>query len=340
MTMPAATNGARHLTPVPLPPDDCPILGRSEAIRRAIGVVMRFAPTDLPVLLVGATGTGKELFARELHARSGHRGQFVDVNCAALPREMVESLLFGHRRGAFTGANEASLGLMAAADQGTLFLDELTSLPMEGQAKLLRALDTREIRPLGETTKRRLTCRFIAAAQDDVQARVARGELRVDLFQRLAGVVIELPALVDRPEDILVLAAGFARDLGRRLPVAARSILEGHSWPGNVRELRGAIQRAAHLAGAAEEVTTESLQEAILLGASPRAPPPRPRAVSSQARALFELCEAHGWDVERAARSIGLSRATLYRRLRAHGLAAPGRPDPSLAIASQSHETA
>jgi DNA-binding NtrC family response regulator len=309
----------RQFTPVPLPPEDCPILGVSPAIRRAIGLALRFAPTELPILLVGPTGSGKELFARCIHQWSGRRGAHVDVNAGALPREMVESLLFGHRKGAFTGAMESSDGLLVAADGGTLFLDELTSLPPEGQAKLLRVLETGEVRALGAAANRAVRCRFVAAVQEDVDGRVRRGEFRLDLYQRVAGVVIRLPALAERPEDIVPLARVFARTHARELTPEAEVVLGGYGWPGNVRELRAAVIRASFLTQG-QGVDAGAMLEAIELSApreEVRVSGPTPGVDSEE---LIALCRRHRWDVGSAARAIGIGRSTLYRRLRETGI--------------------
>src|SRR5207249_3180484 len=171
----------------------------------------------LPILLVGPTGTGKELFARLIHFLSGRAGQQVSVNCGALPCEMADSLLFGHRKGSFTGAAESHAGHFERANGGTLFLDELTSLSDLLQIKLLRALDDGVILPLGAIVERHLDIRVVAAAQEDIYEAVRVGSLRSDLFQRVAGVIVRLPALAERPEDIFPLAEHFARVGNRTL---------------------------------------------------------------------------------------------------------------------------
>jgi DNA-binding NtrC family response regulator len=312
----------RHDTPVPLPPDDCPIVAVSAAMRRAVGLALRFAPTELPVLLVGPTGSGKELFARQIHTWSRRGGPLVDVNAGALPREMVESLLFGHRRGAFTGAVQSTEGLVTAAGQGTLFLDELGAFPAEGQAKLLRVLECGEVRPLGETQNRPVRCRFIAAVQDDLESKIASGAFRADLYQRLAGVVIRIPALAERPEDIVPLARRFAFEQGKVLSVEAEVALVAQRWTGNVRELRSAVIRATML-GEGGSVLESELREAIALCAP--VAPRLPRGLAGPPGVdLVAHCRAHGWDIESAAEAVGVSRATLYRRLRESGID-PGR---------------
>jgi DNA-binding NtrC family response regulator len=320
---PGAQSGPVRLdTPVPLPPEDCPIVAVSASMRRAVGLALRFAPTELPILLVGPTGSGKELFARQIHIWSRRAGPLVDINAGALPREMVESLLFGHRRGAFTGAVQSTEGLVTAAGQGTLFLDELASLPAEGQAKLLRVLECGQVRPLGETLNRPVRCRFVAAVQDDLDAKIASGAFRPDLYQRLAGVVIRIPALAERPEDVVPLARRFAFEQGKVLTVEAEVALLAQRWPGNVRELRSAIVRATLLGEGGSILETE-LREAIALSGPAIAR--LPRAVAGPPGIdLVAHCRAHEWEIESAAAALGVSRATLYRRLRESGID-PGR---------------
>ena len=224
-----------------------PIVGVSPAIKRAVHLVERFAPTTLPILLVGATGTGKELFARHIHYVSRRAGELIDVNCGALPQEIADSLLFGHRRGAFTGAVDSVEGHLERADRGTLFLDEVLHLSPAAQVKLLRALETMEVQRVGDRVKHRVDFRVVSAAHEDTRQRLDAGMFRHDLFQRLAGIVIELPLLVDRPDDIVLLAEHFAAARGQRLEPDSAAVLQNYEWPGNVRELRLAIERAGYL---------------------------------------------------------------------------------------------
>jgi transcriptional regulator with PAS, ATPase and Fis domain len=294
----------------PLPP----LLGSSPAIRRALQLVDRYAPTTLSILVVGPTGTGKELVARHVHARSRRVGHFVPVNCGALPREMTESLLFGHRRGAFSGAVESRRGHVERADRGTLFLDEVLCLSPEGQTKVLRALDTGEIQPLGEEGERFVDLRVVAAAQESVWVELDDGTFRSDLYQRIAGVVVVLPPLAERAEDILPIARYFTELAGRSLEAGADRVLERHAWPGNVRELRQVIERAGQLV---ENGTLPpgALVEAIHLGARPGAH----RAGSSRREDLLAVCQSNEWDVQRIAAALGVRRTQLYARLRAAG---------------------
>ncbi len=288
------------------------IVGVSPAIRRAVALAERYASTPLPVLLVGATGTGKELFAQYLHERSGKSGPLVDVNCGALPREMVESLLFGHRRGAFTGAVESTEGYVARGHGGTLFLDELTSLTHDAQVKLLRVLETNEVEALGASRKRRIDLRIVAAAQDDLPAALSDGRLRRDLYQRLAGVVIELPLLAHRSDDLMPLAEHFASLNHRTLEPGVDAVLHAYAWPGNVRELRFAIERAGYLVENGS-LSAAAVAQAIALG----------REATSEQRSFEDIITAGvttGWNAARMATELGFHRSTLFRRLRQQGL--------------------
>jgi transcriptional regulator with GAF, ATPase, and Fis domain len=228
------------------------IIGGSPGLRRVLDQVDRLAPTAESVLIQGESGTGKEGIAHRIHARSGRRGPLVVVNCAALPAELAESELFGHVRGAFTGAVAERVGLIAAADGGTLFLDEVGELPLEVQAKLLRVLQEREIRPLGGRRVERVDVRFVAATLRDLEARVAQGLFRDDLLFRLSTFTLVLPPLRERGDDVLRLARHFVAEMAQRPGVGSRTLarstgaaLRGHAWPGNVRELQAALLRAA-----------------------------------------------------------------------------------------------
>src|SRR6266487_3741219 len=243
------------------------ILGESPVLRRAISLAERFARTSLSVLLQGATGTGKELFARRIHKRSGRTGRFVPVNCGALPRTMIESLLFGHRRGAFTDAHESVPGFIEAADRGTLYLDELASLPLEDQVKLLRVLESGDVYRVGETEPRGVDLRVVASVQESPVSLVAAGALRLDFCERVAGVVIILPPLCERGDDVLVLADHFACRQGKAMGPGVYDKLRGYRWPGNVRELLATLERAGALSDGGP-IEAHTIAEAIELGAS------------------------------------------------------------------------
>lgn len=295
-----------------------PLIGESAAMRRVRDLVQRFGPTGLPVLLVGPTGAGKDLVARHVHAASGRRGPWVPVNCGSLPREMADSLLFGHRRGAFSGAVESRIGHFERAGGGTLFLDEVFSLPEETQVKFLRALEDGEVQPLGEGERRMVDLRIVAAMQEDAARRVDSGLFRRDLFRRLAGVVIEIPALADHADDVLLLARYFAGMQGRTVEPDAERALLAHGWPDNVRELRQAIERAGYLV-LDGTLPRGAIEEAIALG-TPRGLLANGKDGRLSPHLIATACAEHGWNAERVAAALGIHRATLFRQLQRLGL--------------------
>jgi DNA-binding NtrC family response regulator len=293
---------------------------------RAKALAEHFAPTNLPVLLLGATGTGKDLLAQWIHHWSGRRGAMVDVNCAALPRELVEAELFGHGPRAFTGARAGKAGLLEAADGSTLFLDEVDSLAWEAQAKLLRVLETGQVRRVGETGTRRVDVRVIAAGQEELPDRVTKGVFRADLYHRLAGVVIELFPMAVRAGDLLPLARHFAECQGRTLSAETEDLLLRYEWPGNVRQVRYAVERAACVAEDGV-ITARAMARAIDLGAAAvsggGAGSARPEASTSNAPGYTELlavCAAAQWQAQRVAERLGVGRSTIYRWLSGYGI--------------------
>jgi len=231
------------------------ILGESEAIKRTVAETQRVATTETNVLLLGESGTGKELFARALHHLSSRREKpFVAINCAAIPETLIENELFGHERGAFTGANDRRLGKFELAAGGTVFLDEIGELPLAVQGKLLRAIEEKTIDRIGGKAPLPVDVRVVAATNKDLKAAVEKGEFRGDLFFRLAVFPIEIPALRQRDNDVLLLAREFATQLGKELRGREATLsedslraLQRHPWPGNVRELENAIERACIL---------------------------------------------------------------------------------------------
>ncbi len=236
------------------------ILGESEAIKRAVAETQRVAQTEATVLLLGESGTGKELFARAVHHLSNRRDKpFVAINCAAIPETLIENELFGHERGAFTGAADRRLGKFELASSGTVFLDEIGELPLTVQGKLLRAIEEKSIDRIGGKAPIPVDVRIVAATNRDLRAAVDQGQFRGDLFFRLAVFPIDIPPLRERGEDIVLLARHFAAELGKELrsreaTLSESSIqaLRGHHWPGNVRELENTIERACILADSAE----------------------------------------------------------------------------------------
>src|ERR1700733_1725709 len=228
------------------------IVGNSDALHKVLGMVQIVSPTDATVLINGETGTGKELIAEAIHKCSNRsKGPFVKVNCAAIPAGLLESELFGHERGAYTGAVARSVGRFERANRGTLFLDEIGDLPLELQAKILRVIQEREFERLGSSATIRTDVRVICATHRNLVEMIAQREFRADLFYRLSVFPIELPALRDRPEDIRLLVQHFAMDYARRMRMPITAIAEEfiaacarHPWPGNVRELQNFIERS------------------------------------------------------------------------------------------------
>jgi DNA-binding NtrC family response regulator len=297
----------------PRPPG---FIGASRPIQALFALIQRAAPSPHTVLITGESGTGKELVARGLHVASG-RSTFLAVNCAALPEQLLESELFGHERGAFTGADRDKPGLFEAADGGTLFLDEVSELPAALQPKLLRALEQREIRRVGSTRARTVDVRVIAATNGSLEDRVADSRFREDLYWRLNVLPIHVPPLRDRPADIPLLAEHFLGD--RRLAPDAMAMLTAYAWPGNVRELRNAIERAVTLAPGFE-IRPSDLPERIQQAGQAAA---RVADASRRHIPLRELerdyileilRQVHG-NKSRAAEILGLDRKTLYRKL-------------------------
>ena len=293
------------------------IVAVSESMRGVMKAIGRLADSQATVLITGETGTGKEVIARALH-RHGSRAAhpFVAVNCAAIPTGLLESELFGHRRGAFTGAVADAPGSIRAADHGTLFLDEIGDMDAAMQAKLLRVLEMREVVPVGGSRPIAVDVRIIAATHRDLAERVSEGEFREDLYYRLGVVPLHLPPLRERLADILPLAERFLGP-GRTLSAAAAARLLAHPWPGNVRELRNAMERVATLGrGRIVEVA-----ELDFLGAVH--PPPEPQAstlaeavAQLEARMIREALDATGGNRAEAARRLGIHRQLLYEKLR------------------------
>jgi transcriptional regulator with GAF, ATPase, and Fis domain len=247
------------------------IVGRSDIMQEVFRLVEQVAPARSTVLITGESGTGKELIAKAIHESSMRAGKpFVTVNSSNIPSELLESELFGHTRGAFTGAVAAKKGLFEVADGGSIFLDEIGDIPPETQVRLLRVIQEREFTPLGDTTPRRVDVRIIAATNIDLKEAVKQGAFREDLYYRLAVVPIELPPLRDRREDILPLAQHFIekyneeneRHISQQVKPEVLALLEAYSWPGNVRELENAIERAVVIAPG-DEVTRECLRPEI-----------------------------------------------------------------------------
>jgi two-component system response regulator FlrC len=323
-----------------------PIAADPESLS-VLALADRLASSDIPVLINGPTGTGKEVLSRFIHNRSPRADKpFVAVNCAAMPEAMLEALLFGHQKGAFTGATNASEGFFRAADGGTLLLDEIAEMPISLQAKLLRALQEGEVVPIGSTLPIKIDVRVIACANRDLPTEVAEGRFRADLFYRLNVFPLSLKPLRERADDIAPLAFALAlrhATPGKAMPwisEAALSLLKVHGWPGNVRELENVVRRALLLADGKPEVGPEHIVfdgTARLVSAETPAPIAVPEGVSgkrlsnivqlSEARAIMATLEACGGSRVQAARQLGISERTLRYRLasfREAGLAVAG----------------
>jgi two-component system response regulator FlrC len=350
---PAAPAAARAALLAAASQGGWPIAGDTQSLA-LLTLAERISASDIPVLLEGPTGTGKEVLARFVHRLSPRAdGPFVAVNCAAMPEAMLEALLFGHRKGAFTGAAEAGEGLFRAADKGTLLLDEIGELPLALQAKLLRALQEGEVLPLGATRPLKVDVRIIAATNRHLAAEVEAARFREDLLYRLNVFPLCIPALRDRPGDIAPLAFGMllrhAAVPGKPgwISAAALALLEAHPWPGNVRELENVIRRALLLSGEAREIGADHIvfdsavrpvpaptahaAAAPVSVALPGARTLSDVAFASEAQAILSALATNAGNRSATARSLGISERTLRYRLasmRASGIvaAAGGRP--------------
>ena len=324
---------------------DKALIGTSRSFLQATGMIPMLSMAKSTVLISGETGTGKELFARAIHYSGERRGKpFVPVNCAALPDHLIENELFGHNKGAFTGALIEKHGLFHEADGGTLFLDEINSLSMAAQSKLLRVLQDQEFRPLGSTKSRTVDVKIVAATNTDLRYLVETRQFREDLFYRLNVLSVALPPLRDRKEDILLLASHclkvYAKEFGRgaiTIGHSAKAKLMGYAWPGNVRELQGVIQRAVAMASGemleAQDLDLPESERPELAGptmtllsrgvvsddASFQAM--KMKVIEEFERAyLSELLSTHHGNISQAARAAKKERRAFQRLLQKHGL--------------------
>jgi DNA-binding NtrC family response regulator len=315
------------------------LVGASARMAELREIVARVGPTETVVLVQGETGAGKERVARALHVASARRGRFVAINCAAIPATLLESELFGHERGAFTGAVARRLGRFEQAEGGTLLLDEIGDMPTELQAKLLRVLEEREIERLGGTGPVHVDVRVVAATHRDLRQLVATGRFREDLYFRLAVFPVRVPPLRERPDDLVPLVTAFAADLGGPQTVVSvtpegQAALRDHPWPGNVRELRNFVERLILLRGRGP-LTIDASATTVLTFGDPLPPARAEKAipelgqkgyrelVDDYERALLRAAlERTGGNVAAAARLLEADRGNLYRRMRALGISA------------------
>jgi two-component system, NtrC family, nitrogen regulation response regulator NtrX len=308
------------------------ILGGSipmKALRQQIALT---APTNGRVLIYGESGTGKELVARALHAHSTRRDKpFVEVNCAAIPEELIESEMFGHRKGSFTGASEDKVGKFQNADGGTLFLDEIGDMSLKTQSKVLRVLEEQRVEPIGSNKPVKVDTRVIAATNKKLEEEISRNLFREDLFYRLNVIPFYVPALRERTEDIPVLASHFLSEFceaygkkAKEFSAPAVEVLLAYPWPGNVRELKNLVERLVIMCPA-QSIEPHHLPPELFRGASKS--PQKPYESLQEARSAYERefvlrkLEEHRWNMTKAAAALGLERSHLYRKMRTLGIA-------------------
>lgn len=289
------------------------IVGESGPIRALRAMIAMAAPTPLPVLIQGPTGAGKELVAEAVHRDSGRPGRFIAFNVCAIGESMFEDALFGHVRGAFTGAVSDSVGLLREADRGTAFFDEVSGLPLHLQPKLLRALERGEFRPVGGRHDVRSEFRVVCATNESLGGLTAEGRFRADLMHRVGAVVLTVPALRERIEDVPLLVRHFLQPCGAGSEDGAIQLLQEYDWPGNIRELRQVVEWAVVLGN--RWLSRDAVEAALgeRLGAR-RLDDGSPLAVERQL--LMDALKRHEWRTDVVARELGIHRATLYRRIK------------------------
>jgi DNA-binding NtrC family response regulator len=315
------------------------LVGSSAAMEKVFGIVRKVADTEASVLITGESGTGKELVARSIHAGSERRnGPFVAINCAAIPRDLLESELFGHVKGAFTGAVKDKTGRFTLADSGTLFLDEVGELPLELQPKLLRALQERTIEPVGGTKEQKLDVRVVAATNLDIEQAITKGVFREDLYYRLAVIPIHLPPLRQRRDDIPLLLRHFCnKHSADKVTFDKQSLaaITGYGWPGNVRELENLVERLLIMRNT-DTITSDDLPDKIRNGNS-AVPPPSGSGCNInlpdegysleqlEREVVMQALERNGWNQTAAARFLRIPRHTLIYRMEKYEIVMPER---------------
>jgi two-component system, NtrC family, nitrogen regulation response regulator NtrX len=312
------------------------MVGDSAALEQVIGAVRRAAPTNATVLIQGESGVGKELVARMIHKNSlRSRERFVQVNCAAIPDDLIESELFGHEKGSFTGATEKQVGKFEQADRGTIFLDEVGDMSLKTQAKVLRVLQEGEVERLGSARTLKVDVRVIAATNKDLESEITKGTFREDLFFRLSVIPVHVAPLRERPEDIPLLVKHFV-DLfsrennfkARRITPEAMEALQRYRWRGNVRELRNTVERLIIMTPG-DTIDIEDLPDSVRVDAHPPLPDNDDREPAGTLRRFKESAERafivdklreHGWNISRTAESIGTPRSNLYKKLEQYNI--------------------
>ncbi len=303
------------------------LIGVSPAMREVFAMIEDVAPTDTPVLITGETGSGKELVARAIHARSGRAfAPFVVINCGAQAESLLESELFGHERGAFTGAVKARRGRLEMANHGTLFLDEVGEIPMKMQVDLLRVLEEKKFHRLGGSQEVESDFRLICATHRDLAARIRENRFRQDFYYRINVITLNVPPLRERPEDIQLLAEHFlqrfALETGKKihgLSDEGLRMLMTYDWPGNVRELKNVMERAVVISRG----ETIGARELTFLAPQGEATPASLSLKEVEINHIRRTLDAHNWNVTRAAKSLGIDRVTLSRKMKRYGLTRP-----------------
>lgn len=304
------------------------LVGESRETQQLVMLIGKLGPTALSIWIEGETGVGKERAAMLVHAASRRRGAFVAVNACAIPDSMIESTFFGHVRGAFTGAHESSIGLFEEANEGTLFLDEVSALPVVAQAKLLRAIETRRFRPVGARSDRVSNVRVVAASNEPCESLVRSGRLRRDFAFRLRGGVVHIPPLRDRPSDVAPLARHFVglEKSGEPRTIDPRALdwLSARQWLGNVRELRQVVSCAGALSQRQHIRLEDVVSAARMLDVDPISATSAASRDDAREELLAEL-DRYDWDTEKVAAALSVDRTTVYRRMRKHSISPHGR---------------
>ncbi len=311
------------------------MVGTSEALRHVVEAVGKAAPTNATVLIRGESGVGKELVARMIHKNSlRRRERFVQVNCAAIPEELIESELFGHEKGSFTGATEKQIGKFEQADRGTIFLDEVGDMSPKTQAKVLRVLQEGEVERLGSARTLKVDVRVIAATNKDLESEIEKGTFREDLFFRLSVIPIHVPPLRERPDDIPLLVRHFADQFGRennfrpkRFTPEAMDVMQRNRWKGNVRELRNTVERVI-IMSPGDSVDVADLPETVRVDLRPSAPDNgqdrsgtlREFKESAERAFLLGKLRENGWNISKTAEAIGTPRSNLYKKLEQYNI--------------------
>jgi DNA-binding NtrC family response regulator len=303
-------------------------VGISPQILRVFEVLEKVIPTRSNILILGESGTGKGLIAEIVHCNSQRKDRpFISINCSAIPENLLESELFGYRKGAFTGAASDKKGLITMADQGTLFLDEIGDMPLGLQAKILKVLENGEVLPVGETKPKFVDVRLVAATNKNLEEQIEKGLFREDLYYRLNVIEVKIPPLRERKEDIEVLARHFVEKYSREnqkkvvgITEEAMDVLTQYPWPGNIRELRNVIERAVVLAGS-EKIGPGELPDRLMRLDGPRsASTLKERLEYYEEKIIRDVLQSHDWDKERSATELGVDLATLYRKIKKLGI--------------------